>query len=403
MRVLIVHNRYRSAQPSGENAVVDEERSLLDERGVETHLLTVESDAIAGWPLWRQATVPGRVIWSEAGRQVVRDRHDDLRPDVVPFPNACPLLSPSALWAASASGARVVKTLHNFRPICPSGMLFRDGHVCEECVGRAPLPAVRHACYRGSRTATLPLAIADAVHARAGTWQRCVDAYITPSAFARTRYVAAGWPPERLVVKYNTVRDVALRRAAAGRGFVCLARLGPEKGVAVLLDAWAAAFPDGGEGLTVIGSGELERELRSVAEHIPGVTMTGQLGREDALEHARRARAVVMPSIWYEVFPRTVVEAYALAVPVIASRLGSMTEVVSDGETGLLFDAGDAQSLGVVLKQMAASDSLCVDLGNGARDAYESRFSPQTTTDRLLSIYRGDPVETDTPVAAGTG
>ena len=403
MRVLIVHNRYRSAQPSGENAVVDEERSLLDERGVETHLLTVESDAIAGWPLWRQATVPGRVIWSEAGRKVVRDRLDDLRPDVVHFHNTFPLLSPSALWAASASGARVVKTLHNFRPICPSGMLFRDGHVCEECVGRAPLPAVRHACYRGSRTATLPLAIADAVHARAGTWHRCVDAYITPSAFARTRYVAAGWPPERLVVKYNTVRDVALRRAAAGRGFVCLARLGPEKGVAVLLDAWAAAFPDGGEGLTVIGSGELESELRSVAEHIPGVTMTGQLGRADALEHARRARAIVMPSIWYEVFPRTVVEAYALAVPVIASRLGSMTEVVSDGETGLLFDAGDAQSLGVVLKQMAASDSLCVDLGNGARDAYESRFSPQTTTDRLLSIYRGDPVETETPVAAGTG
>ena len=400
MKVLLVHNRYRSAQPSGENAVVEEERSLLDERGVETHLLTVESDSIAGWSPWRKATVPGRVIWSEAGRKVVRDRIDDLRPEVVHFHNTFPLLSPSALWAASASGARVVKTLHNFRPICPSGMLFRDGHVCEECVGRAPLPAVRHACYRNSRTATLPLAIADAVHSRAGTWQRCVDAYITPSAFARSRYVAAGWPPEQLVVKYNTVRDVALRRDVPGRGFVCLARLGPEKGVAVLLDAWAGAFPDGGEGLTVIGSGELERELRSIAENIPGVVMTGQLGREDALEHVRRARAVVMPSIWYEVFPRTVVEAYALAAPVVASRLGSMTEVVSDGETGLLFQAGDAQSLGIVLKRMAASDSLCVDLGNGARDAYERRFSPQTTTDRLLSIYRGDAVETETPVAA---
>ena len=183
-----------------------------------------------------------------------------------------------------------------------------------------------------------------------------------------------------MVVKYNTVRDVALRRDVPGRGFVCLARLGPEKGVAVLLDAWAGAFPDGGEGLTVIGSGELERELRSIAENIPGVVMTGQLGREDALEHVRRARAVVMPSIWYEVFPRTVVEAYALA--------------------GLLFQAGDAQSLGIVLKRMAASDSLCVDLGKGARDAYERRFSPQTTTDRLLSIYRGDAVETETPVAA---
>ena len=331
MKVLLVHNRYRSAQPSGENAVVEEERSMLDERGVETHLLTVESDAIAGWPPWRKATVPGRVIWSEAGAQGVRDRIDDLRPDVVHFHNTFPLLSPSALWAASASGARVVKTLHNFRPICPSGMLFRDGHVCEECVGRAPLPPcampVTEVRERRRYRWRSPMRCT----ARAGTWQRCVDAYITPSAFARTRYVAAGWPPEQLVVKYNTVRDVALRRDVPGRGFVCLARLGPEKGVAVLLDAWAGAFPDGGEGLTVIGSGELERELRSIAENIPGVVMTGQLGREDALEHVRRARAVVMPSIWYEVFPRTVVEAYALAVPVVASRLGSMTEVVSDG------------------------------------------------------------------------
>jgi glycosyltransferase involved in cell wall biosynthesis len=383
--VLIVHNRYRSAQPSGENAVVEEELRLLREHGVDAELFTVESDEIAGWPPHRRAALPATVVWSRRGAGLVTAAIERQRPDVVHFHNTFPLLSPAALLAAHRTGVAVVKTLHNFRPLCPAGTLFRDGSVCEECVGRAPLPALRHACYRGSRLATAPLALADAIHGRARTWQRAVDRFILPSEFARSRYLAAGWPADQMVVKFNTAPEPEARREGPGRGFVCLARLGPEKGVDVLLSAWARAFPDGGEGLTVIGSGDLEARLRAQAAGLAGVEFTGQLPGAEALARVREARAVVMPSVWYEVFPRTVVEAYSLGVPVVASRLGSLAEIVREGQTGTLFGVGDPASLAGELA--AFDDDRSLTLGLGARAAYERLFHPDVTTARLLGIY----------------
>ena len=401
MRVLIVHNRYRSSMPSGENSVVEQELELLRGRGLDVHLLSVESDEIAGWSLPKKAMLPGRVVWSREGARLVRSRIDDLRPDVVHFHNTFPLLSPAALRAAAGTGVRVVKTLHNFRPLCPAGMFFRDGHVCEECLGRTPLPAVRHGCYRGSRGATLPLAVADAVHERAGTWRTAVDVYLTPSAFARGRYVAAGWPADKVAVKYNSAPDVDVRLDGPGRGFVCLARLGPEKGVDVLLDAWRLAFPDGGEGLTVIGSGDLEEALRDRAADLAGVEFTGQLPHDQVLERVLATRAVVMPSIWYEVFPRTVVEAYAAGVPMVASRLGSLIEVVPDRRAGLLFEPRDPAALADALRELAGDDGLCERLGGGGRALYEERFHPAVTTDRLLAVYRGEPLPLEVPDEIG--
>ena len=333
------------------------------------------------------------MVWSRTGSRLVRERIAAVRPDVVHFHNTFPLLSPAALRAAAGSGVRVVKTLHNFRPLCPAGVLFRDGHVCEECVGRTPLPAVRHGCYRESRSATLPLAASDAVHAWAGTWRRSVDAYVLPSAFARSRYVLAGWPADRLVVKYNTVEEQQLRREGPGRGFVCLARLGRRR---ALTSSWTAGprhFPTAARASTIVGSGELEDRLRARAAGIPGVEMAGQLPRDEALERMRSARASCVPSIWYEVFPRTVVEAYALGVPIVASRLGSLIEVVPDVESGLLFEPGDGADLARALRRMAGDDGLCERLGAGGRSLYERRFSPGVTTDRLLAVYEGGPLE----------
>jgi glycosyltransferase involved in cell wall biosynthesis len=309
------------------------------------------------------------------------------RPDVVHFHNPFPLLSPAALRAAHGERVRVVQTLHNFRPLCPAATFLRGGRVCEDCLGRVPVPAVIHGCYRSSRIATLPIAVKDAVHSAIGTWSSAVDTYITPSEFARSRYVKAGWPAERIVVKFNTAPDPGDPRPTYDGGFLCLSRMAPEKGVDVLLEAWGQAFPNGDARLTIVGSGELDAALRARAATLNGVEFTGQLPRERGLEILAASRALVVPSRWYEVFPRIVAEAYALGVPVIASRLGSLAEIIADGETGLHSEPGDATDLARALRALHDDRDLAERLGVGARAEYVRNLSPGATTDRLLEIY----------------
>jgi glycosyltransferase involved in cell wall biosynthesis len=386
MRVLVVHNRYRSGQPSGENAVADEEAGFLAAAGCEVSRLTVESDEIATWSRARKATLPARVVWSPGAGRLVRQAVERHAPDVVHFHNTFPLLSPAALLAARRAGAAVVATVHNFRLLCPAGTLLRDGRPCEACVGRVPVASVQHGCYRDSRIATVPLAAATAIHGVAGTWHRVADRLIFPSAFARAKHIEAGWPAHRLVVKHNGAAEVETLRNGPGHGFVCLARLEPEKGVAELLQAWSAAFPTAADHLTIIGSGSEADRLRAAATQRTDVSFTGALVHDEALAHLARARAVVVPSRWYEIFPRVVAEAYARGVPVIATRIGSLAEIVREGHTGILADS--SEHLATALSSMAASDDLAVELGRGARALYEEELSPRLTADRLLEIYR---------------
>lgn len=387
MRVLLVHNRYRAAQPSGENVSVDTEARLLAENGCEVRRLESESDEIASWPLHKKVTLPIRVVWSREGSQQVHDAICRFRPDVVHLHNTFPLFSPAALWAARQSGVRVIQTLRNFRPLCASGDLLRKQRVCEECLGRNPVPAVIHGCYRDSRLASVPVAAMNALHHFIGTWLKCVDVLITPSEFARSKYVEAGWPPEKLVVKYNTVAGTPLPRHADPKGFVCVSRLSDEKGVDVLLEAWTRAFPDGGEGLQLVGSGDSEARLRIAAAGAPGVSFRGQLPQTDVRQLLARCRAAVVPSLCYETFSRVVGEAFSLGTPVIASRIGALAEIVNDGENGLLIKPGDPRDIARGLTQIATSDELTHTLGRCARGDFEKKFDPAVTTARLLSIY----------------
>ena len=243
----------------------------------------------------------------------------------------------------------------------------------------------------------------DALHSAIGTWSSAVDTYITPSEFARSRYVKAGWPAERIAVKYNTAPDPGTPRPAYGGGFLCLSRLYPEKGVDLLLDAWERAFPGGGERLRIVGSGELETELRRRAEPLAGVEFTGQLPRAEGLRILSEARALIVPSRWYEVFPRIVAEAYALGIPVVASRLGSLAEIVHDGETGILFEPEDADGLALALRSLAGDPAEVRRLGELARREYERNLTPRATVERLLEIYAPARAERQAgvPVPAG--
>jgi glycosyltransferase involved in cell wall biosynthesis len=385
MRVLIVHNRYRSAMPSGENAVVDEEADLLEEARCEVRRLDTSSDEIATWAASKRLTLPGRVVWSREGYRLTARAIDEAEPDVVHFHNTFPLLSPAALWAARRSGRGVVQTLHNFRPLCPGGSFYRAGAICERCLGHLPVPAVIHGCYRGSRLATLPVATMDAVHDVAGTWTSCVDLFVTPSEFARRKYVQAGWPAAKLVVKPNTARDPAPVDAEHTGVFTYLGRVEKPKGTDVLLDSWAIAFPEGGARLRLVGSHDAAASARAAT--LPGVELTGPVDRARAHALLAGSCALVVPSTSYEVFPRVIAEAYALGVPVIAADVGSLPELVEHRRTGLLVQPGSPESLSQALRELTQSPELSFRLGRQARRVWEEKYSPAVTTARLLSIY----------------
>ncbi|MEU6621311.1 glycosyltransferase family 4 protein [Streptomyces litmocidini] len=389
MHVLVVHNRYSSAQPSGENRVVDEEVALLRAAGHRVDLFERRSDDIAGRSLLGKAAVPLLVPWNPAVRTELAALLRADRPDVVHVHNVFPLLSPAVLAACADAGVPVVATLHNYTQVCPPGTLHRDGRPCTECVGSATaLPAVRHGCYRDSRLATVPLAVSLSVNRR--RWWSGVERFFCISAAQRDLLVQSGMPAERLAVKHNFVPDPGACRTGTGEHLLFLGRLAEPKGVRLLMAAWDELAADGGAGVPLVlaGAGPLEREVAAWADGRDDVRYVGLYDPEECRRAVERSVAVVAPSLARETFGLVVAEAMAAGVPAVAAGHGAFVELVDEGVTGLLHRPGEASSLADRLRRITAAPARNREMGLAARRRYEQRFSPAVGLERLLEEYR---------------
>jgi glycosyltransferase involved in cell wall biosynthesis len=383
MRVLIVHNRYRSNSPSGENRVVDQEAALLSSAGHDVVRYERESDEISRLPLGQKVTLPGRVLWSSEDRRRLGVLIRRSAPEIMHVHNTFPLISPSVLGSAGELRLPVVATLHNYRLMCSNGLLFRDGAPCELCVGRSAWPGVVHRCYRDSRLASVPVALGIEIHHRLKTWTRGVSAFVALSQFARHKFIEAGLPAERIYVKPNFVLPPSGLREGSGGFALFVGRLSPEKGVDLLIEAWSSELGR----LLIVGEGRAAVELKKRAvRHGPSVQFLGRLSHERIMQLLRNARALVVPSRSYEGFPLVVAEAYAHGVPVIAPAIGAFPEIVRNGKSGLLFVPGDSDSLRArVVELMDPSTSQ--RLGETARQLYEGHYAPRRNLGLLLNIY----------------
>ena len=388
MDVLVVHNRYASAQPSGENKVVDQEVALLRSAGHRVEVFERRSDDIAARSLPSKAALPLLVPWNPAVRRELATRLRAGRPDVVHIHNVFPLLSPAVLAACADAGVPAVATLHNYTQICPPGTLQRDGRPCTECVGATPLPAVRHGCYRGSRLATVPLAVSLSANRR--RWWTGVERFLCISAAQRDVLVRAGMPAERLAVKHNFVPEPGVRRTGSGEHLLYLGRLAEAKGVRLLMAAWDELAAAGGVGvpLVIAGTGPLKDEVTAWAAGRNDVRYAGLYDTDRCRRAIARAVAVVAPSTWLEAFGLVAVEAMAAGVPVVAAGHGAFTELVEDGGTGLLHRPGDAASLASRIRRITAEEDRNREMGRAARRRYERGFSPAVGLERLLEEYR---------------
>lgn len=381
MRVLVAHNRYRSALPSGENAAVDQEIAQLRRAGVEIRTVLPSSDDIPALPVARKLGVAlGPVVDPWAVRDL-GTALDSFRPDVLHLHNVVPQISPWVVRTAHGRGVPVVQTMHNYRHTCVSGFRFRDGGPCDSCVGRrVPLPAVRHACYRGSRVQSLSMALGQTVHR--GTWLT-VDRFLALTPFMATQLTALGVPAERITVRPTAVPDPG-PPAPLGDDVVFIGRLDRMKGADLLLSAWEAARRPADSRLRVIGDGPELPGLRRRAEQLPRVDVLGPLGAPDVAGELRRAALVAIPSLWYEGQPRVLAEAFAHGRPVLATDLGSLAGL--DGQGVGWSVPATAADLARALGVLHDRDRLRAT-GLRARAAYERQHAPEAALKSLLAVY----------------
>lgn len=375
-RVLVVHNAYQ--QQGGEDSVVAAEIALLRRNGHGVGEMRRDNHEIG---TSGRARIAAQTLWSSQTHAQALALLEHERPDVVHVHNTFPLISPSLYWACANAGVPVVQTLHNFRLVCPQAMFLRDGKVCEKCIGKAPWPALVHGCYRESRAQTAVVVGMLALHRTLHTFERKVTRYIALNEFCRAKFIEAGLPAQRIAVKPNFVDAGRPQRPRARHGFLFVGRLSPEKGIDVLRDAWRGCE---GLRLRVAGTGP----SASLLEQQPGIELLGSRSAAQVQAEMRTACALVLPSIWYENFPRTLVEAFAAGLPVIASRIGALAELVEDGRTGLLFEPGNADDLARTLRWARSHPDELVAMGAAARARYETHYTPDINYRQLLAIHR---------------
>ncbi len=375
MRILILHSRYLSGPASGENSVVDDETHLLQRNGHTVTSWTPEPET--GTTLKTVATA-GRAVWGFSSAERVRRLIRSHRPDVVHVHNLFPTLSPAVLRTA-AEYVPVVATLHNYRLMCLPSTFIRDGRTCEDCLGRVPWPGVVHRCYRGSMAGSVVLGTSVTLHRIAGSYDR-VALFLAVSTFLRRKHLEAGFSPERLLVKPNFSWPMP-RREGPGEVFLYLGRLSPEKGVETILRAWRPGLGT----LVVAGSGPEDGRLRAMAPS--GIEFLGTVDGSAVPGLLQRARALLLPSNWYEGQPRVVLEAYAAGVPVLASDVGGLPELVEDGRSGFLLPRTDPEAWTAAMQKLLL-DQEAVRLGQRGWQLWRERFSPERGLEGLEQAYQ---------------
>jgi len=386
MKIVMVHNTYREA--GGEDVVFDSEKCLLERTG-HTVIPYVRSNMeLHDASFLDRIGTASRMVWSSKTRREFAALLEAERPDIVHVHNTFMVISPSIYSACSERAIPVVQTLHNFRLLCPGANFFRDGSICKECVDQSLLQSVRHGCYRNSRGATAGVALMLAIHRALDTWPASVTRFIALTEFAKERFIAAGFPAEKFVVKPNFADPDPCERVGSGEYAVFIGRLVENKGLWVLLNAWKklpSQYP-----LHIVGEGPERAALEAQARELqlPGITFRGRLSHAEVIETMKGARFVIVPSTLYEGLPMCIVESFACGTPVLCSRLGPLTEIVDDQLTGLHFNPGEAQDLASKVDWSWNHPLELARMGRAARGKYETDYTADKNYSLLMGIYK---------------
>lgn len=380
MRVLIVHNEYQQA--GGEDVVLREEFDLLTDNGHTVERYIIRNSDVVGLSSW--LATARQAAYNVGSRELLHEKITSFEPDIVHVHNFFPILSPSIYDACIEARVPVVQTLHNFRLLCPKATMYRRGRVCEICMKGSPYHAALYGCYRESRILSLMPARMVSINRRRGTWRHKVDRYIALTEFAKRKFIEGNLPADRIDVKPNFATPPATKRARnspSRHGALFVGRISEEKGIKPLIDAWSGLTVP----LRVVGEGPMSKLVDRFAG--PHIEQVGFQPSAEVSKEMLAASFLVVPSLWYEGFALVLVEAFSHGLPVIASRLGSMAEIVQDGVTGLHVEPNDPDDLSEKVRWAHAHPKDMAKMGANARRVYQRKYTPQANYPLLMAIY----------------
>lgn len=382
MRILTVHNLYQ--QQGGEEVVFKAELRLLQENGNIVDSLTFDNGNIKT-PLDRLLS-GFRLIYNSKSAARLEKKLLDFLPDIIHVHNFIAEASPSIFFVARKFGIPMVVTLHNYRLICPSGKLFFNNRIYEKSVDHFfPVHAVLRGVYRNSILQTAALAICMSFHNIIGTWRNNVNKFIILTDFALRKFNASKLSVNRdqLVVKPNFVHDCGVGKEKREDFFLFAGRLSEEKGIAVLLKA-ASVFHFN---LTIIGSGPLSGLVLQYARKYTNISFHGFLDHASVIDRMKCCTALILPSLWYEGFPVSILESFSTGTPVIVSKIGSLSDIVENNVNGLHFECGNETDLISKIQLLLTDPALSGYLGLKARETYLQKFTPEKNYQMLMNIY----------------
>jgi glycosyltransferase involved in cell wall biosynthesis len=334
----------------------------------------------------RKAVMAGRVIYSLDARRKLTRLLERFQPDVAHAHCIYHHLSPSILPLLRKRGIPTVMTAHDLKIACPAYKMFNQHGICERCKHGNLFNVAVNRCLHGSLALSTLIMLESSVHRLLGLYRDNLDRVIVPSKFYGQKLAEWGWPSEQLVYIPNyVVADDHRPLYAPGDYFLYFGRLAPEKGVDTLIQAAVRV----GVHLRIAGTGPAEEELQALANQAANVEFLGHCSGERLWQLVREARAIVLPSKWYENAPLSVLEGYAGGKPVIGARIGGITEMVREGETGFLFESGNVEDLSRALQQVTTlrNDQLA-EMGRIARQYVCDSFTRDQYFERTLDLYR---------------
>lgn len=377
-KIVLIHEYYQI--PGGEDKVFELESKNLSDSCFQIDKLAFHNDLINRKNV---GLVGLNTIWNHGMYKLFKKKGKIY--EILHFHNTFPLLSPSVFHAAHSSKTATILTLHNFRLLCLNAFFLRNDQPCEQCKNKFfAYPGVIYKCYRNSLGASLATAIMLCVHRLLGTWKKKVDRFIALTEFSRQKFIEGGLPAGKIVVKPNFLYQDPGPKDGPGKYALFIGRLSREKGVLTLIESWSHlnSIP-----LRVAGIGPLDIKVAQAATGSSHIEYLGALSSDQVINEMKGASFLIIPSTWYENFPLTIVEAFACGLPVIASHLGSMAELVKENCTGIFFESGNAKDLADKVNWAWNHPQEMIIMGRNARLEYESKYTAEINSNQLLGIY----------------